>query len=296
LNALFTGHLEQANAHLQASMSFFDPHREARHVLHHGILLGVTAGAYRARALWMLGYPDEALARCNEALELARTPSISLSISQAMAMLAIVHQARGEMELTRHWVHQASRHARDQGHVYWSALCGVLAGWLRAQDGYVDAGVLEISRNIASYQATGALLGRSWLLLLLAEAYQQGARYDEALAALAGALRHVESTGEAYYAAEIYRCWGEILLAAGGASAPVAAEGRFARSLEIARTQGARGWELRTAMSLARLWDAQGKAREGIAVLNSAYGTYNEGFDTVDLREAADLLGRLASR
>jgi predicted ATPase len=294
LNALFTGRPELANTHLKSSMSYFDPLREARHVAQHGILLGVTAGAYRARALWMLGHPDQALACCNETVEQARTPSISLSVTQAMTMLAIVHQARGENDLARHRIHQALKHAREQGHAYWSALGGIVAGWLRAQDGQVDAGVAEISRNIATYHSTGALMARSWFLLLLGEAYLRGGRHDEALAALAGALRHVESTGEAYYAAEIHRCWGEALLAAGGSGADAAAEVRFTRALEIARAQGARAWELRSATSLARLWQAQGKGRQGAAILQRAFGTFTEGFQTRDLREAADLLARLA--
>lgn len=294
LNALFTGKFAQAESHLETSMSYFDPDRQMKHVLQQGILLGVTAGSYRARALWMLGFPDRALARCHQALQLAQTPSISLSITQAMAMLALLHHARGEYQETRRWVHQTLKHAHDQGHVYWSALAGVLAGWLRARDGLVDAGVQDISRSIAMYQQTGARLGRSWFLLLLAEAYQWGERYDEALAALAGALRHVEETGEAYYAAEIHRCWGEVLLASSRQDMAAIAEARFLRSLEIARAQGARSWELRTSTSLAKLWQSQGKPMDGAALLHRVHASFTEGFGARDLQDASTLLAELS--
>lgn len=144
------------------------------------------------------------------------------------------------------------------------------------------------------YQETGSRLGRSWFLLALAEAYRWGERYDEALAALAGALRHVEETGETYYAAEIHRCWGEVLLAASRQDAATGAEARFRRSLEIARVQGARSWELRTSTSLAKLWQSQGKPMEGAALLHRVHASFTEGFEARDLREAADVLAELS--
>ena len=189
------------------------------------------------------GYPDQALARCNEALDLAQTPSISLSITQAMAMLALLHQARGDYPTTRHWVHQASKHAHDQGHPYWSALAGVLAGWLRANDGQVDAGVQDISSEVS--QRTSRL-ARCWAgpgscccsqkPISAESATTKPSRRWQVHCGIA------KKTGEAYYAAEIHRTLGRsAAVAAGGTrQLPCGRSALSSRSLEIAQRQGAR--------------------------------------------------------
>ncbi len=294
LYALFTGAFGRANRHLERSSALFDLRTERTQALQHGIVLGVTGGAYRGRALWMLGYPDQALGRCNDALLLARTPSISLSVTQAMAMLATLHQVRGEIALTDHWARQTKVHARDQGHPYWSALSGVLGGWVRAIEADPDEGAAEILRHMEIYAGTGSRLGLSWFLLLLAEAYQQGQRYDQGLAAIADALDHVAGTGETYYAAEIHRRRGELFLARAQGAARDDAANAFARSLDIAREQGARSWSLRTALSLAGLWCDQGKAVDASQLVGGIYATFTEGFYTPDLQRAANLLSRLS--
>jgi predicted ATPase len=121
------------------------------------------------------------------------------------------------------------------------------------------------------------------------------------LAALEEALTLVEQTGEQYYAAELHRQQGELLLLraaqrhlAQGSREQHEAEACFQQALDVARHQQAKSLELRAAMSLARLWQHQGKRVEAHALLASIYGWFTEGFDTADLQEARALLESLA--
>jgi predicted ATPase len=115
-------------------------------------------------------------------------------------------------------------------------------------------------------------------------------RFDEGLVAIDEALSHVNETDERYYEAEARRLKGELLLRRGGAGALAAAEASFQKSLEVARGQQAKAWELRAATSLARLRASQGRSAEGLKVLGDVYAWFTEGFDTPDLKDARRLL------
>ena len=130
-------------------------------------------------------------------------------------------------------------------------------------------------------------------LVLLAEAYGQAGQAEEGLAVLAEALAHVDTTGERLCAAEVYWLKGELLLQQ---TIPdgVQAETCLHQALDIARHQQAKSWELRAAVSLARLWQRQGKRTEARQLLAEVYGWFTEGFDTADLQEARALLEALA--
>ena len=119
---------------------------------------------------------------------------------------------------------------------------------------------------------------------------------DDALRALEQALDLAHETGEVYYEAELYRLKGELLLdhrCVADARTVADAEACFARSIKIARRQKAKSWELRTAMSIARLRAKEGKGKDGRALLARVYNSFIEGFDTLDLREAKALVETL---
>jgi predicted ATPase len=177
-----------------------------------------------------------------------------------------------------------------KGYSYWVSLAQILDTWLRAHDEQAAANVAEISSSIAKYEATGARLGLSCFLLLQAEAHQQIGRFADALAVLDTALAHIDETGENYYTAEVLRRKGELHLACSEAAL---AEPFFSRALNVSRAQGARGWELRAATSLARLWQRQGQCDRAHRLLTEVYQTFSEGLKTADLRAAAELIREL---
>jgi predicted ATPase len=140
----------------------------------------------------------------------------------------------------------------------------------------------------------GAQLGLSWLLPLLAEAYGKAGQVEAGLQTLAEALALVAQTEERSYEAELYRLQGELLLAR-SAEHHAEAAACWRQALAIARRQEAKSLELRAAMSLARLWQQQGKRTEAHALLTPVYGWFTEGFDTADLQEAKALLDELGA-
>src|SRR5262249_23025848 len=147
--------------------------------------------------------------------------------------------------------------------------------------------------GLDAYRATGAAFQRPHFLSMLAEVYRSLGQPEAGLTALSEALTLVEKTGERYYAAELYRLRGELLLQQ---AAPEVshAETCFQQALDMARRQQAKSLELRTAMSLSRLWHQQGKRDEVHELLASVYSWFTEGFDTADLQEAKALLDTLA--
>jgi len=153
-------------------------------------------------------------------------------------------------------------------------------------------GIEEIRQGLAAYQATGAELGRPWFLALLAEACGKAGQAEEGLHVVAEALAAAANIGEGFFEAERYRLKGELLLARSVENQSVA-ESCFHQALDSARRQQAKWLELRTAVSLSRLWQQQGKRVEARALLAPINGWFTEGFDTTDLREARALLEEL---
>jgi len=147
-------------------------------------------------------------------------------------------------------------------------------------------------QGMTAWQATGAEVDRPYYLALLAEGYGKAGRAEEGLHVLAEALAVVDAIEERYYAAELYRLQGELLLAR-SAGQHTEAETCFHQALDVARQQQAKSWELRAAMSLSRLWQRQGKRAEAYELLAPIYGWFTEGFDTADLQEAKALLAEL---
>jgi len=176
----------------------------------------------------------------------------------------------------------------------------MLRGWALAEQGQEEEGIAQIRQGLASLRATGAETATSYFLALLAEAYRKGGQAEDELNALTEALTVVDKTGERFYEAELYRLRGQLTLQRGklqdsrSHEAEVEVEACFQKAIAIARTQQAKSLELRATMSLARLWQREGKKAEAHEMLAAIYGWFTEGFDTKDLQEAQTLLEKLA--
>ncbi|MCC6394736.1 MAG: hypothetical protein IT167_29345 [Bryobacterales bacterium] len=155
--------------------------------------------------------------------------------------------------------------------------------------GQTAEGIAEIHRGLAGCRAAGVEMDRPYYLALLAEAYCRDARPREALSALDEALGMLRDTPAFFYAAELRRLRGSVLMQVPERRLEDA-ESSFQQALEVARGQGALSLELRAAVCLARLWEGQGKRREGRDLLAEVYGRFTEGFSTADLTEANAIL------
>ena len=169
----------------------------------------------------------------------------------------------------------------------------VLQGWADAQRGEAATGIARLRDGFAAAEATGTRVNTPFYLALLAEALAFAGKIEEGLAALDNALAQTASSGVRGWDAEIHRLRGE-LIGRLPYPAPAKAEESFRTALAIAREQGTRGYELRAATSLARLWREQGRRSEARDLLAPVYGSFTEGFDTADLKDAKALLDELA--
>jgi len=287
------GAFVQALVHLEQGMPLNIPQQEHDPAFLYGRSAGVVCISWAALALWLLGYPEQALQKSHEAITWARQLAQPLSLAFALDWTAWLHLLRREPQAAQDQAEAAMSLCTEQGFAQLLAFGRLLRGWALATRQQGEDGIAHIHQGLAAYQATGAAVGRPQQLALLAEAYGQVRQAEAGLGVLTEALAVVAQTGERSYEAELHRLTGQLLLARSGAQ-HTEAEACFCRALDVARHQQAKSWELRAAMSLARLWQQQGKRAAAHRLLAAVYSWFTEGFDTTDLREAAALLDALA--
>jgi predicted ATPase len=184
--------------------------------------------------------------------------------------------------------------ASEHGFALWAVVGRILQGWAIAQRGEATTGIALIRDGLAAYEATGSRLFTPFFLALLAEALALAGKIEEGLAALDDALAQAAVSGTRGWDAEIHRLRGE-LTGRLPCPDPAKAEKSFCTALAIARKQGTRGYELRAATSLARLWAQQGRRAEAGELMAPVYGSFTEGLDTQDLKDAKALIEELAA-
>jgi class 3 adenylate cyclase/predicted ATPase len=277
----------------KAIASYDDRERTKSWAAYTGHNAGVTHRCYLALALWHLGYPDQALRVGREACELARAIGHAFSLGHAVDFMACLcqfcrlgadTQAAGEEELAI---------ATEQGFPLWHAL-GILhkaAGMLL--QGRREEALPLLRKGLNAFRATGAGVRVPYYLGMLADAYTQAGLFEDALQVLTEGLAVAEKNDDRFQEAELHRLKGELLLAESPDQA-AAAEGCFRQAYATAGRQQSKAWELRATMSLARLWQRQGRGDEARAALGAIYSTYTEGFTTPDLVDATALLDSLA--
>ena len=180
--------------------------------------------------------------------------------------------------------------ADEKGSTFWKAMGIMNQGCVLALTGKASDAVHSITSGITAWRSTGARVFMPLYLSFLTRAYADLGRFDDAWRCIDEAITAVETTQERWWEADVHRIAGEIALLSPKPDA-AKAEAYFERALAVARQQQAKSWELRAAISLARLWRDQGKVRQARDLLASVYGWFTEGFDTRDLKEAKALLG-----
>jgi predicted ATPase len=184
--------------------------------------------------------------------------------------------------------------ADEKGAALWKAYGMVLRGCVLTLTGKASDAIQTLSPSIIAVRSTGSTVLIPFSLPYLAKAQAELRQFDDARHSIDEAIAAVETTNERWCEADICRMAGEISLMFPQPDA-AKAEAYFERALSVARKQQAKSWELRAAMSMARLWRDQGKRDEARELLAPVYGWFTEGFDTLDLKEAKALLDELAS-
>jgi len=290
LTFFWLGEFTSARVHTEQVISLYDPKQHHFHALYSDDP-GVVCLTLAARLMWILGYPDQALKRGQEALTLAQELSYLHTLAHALAFTAGVHMWHRERQATQEQAEALISLSSEQGFPLWLAWGIILRAWVLTEQGQAEEGIEQIRQVLAASLAMGVGTNRPFILVLLADMYGKVGQTEEGLTVLAEALAMVQKTGEHFYEAELYRIKGELLARSGENQAE--AEACFHQAIDIARRQSAKSLELRAAMSLSRLWQRQGKREEARQLLAEIYSWFTEGFDTADLKEAQALLTEL---
>jgi predicted ATPase len=289
---LWLGALPAARMHLEEGIARFTPAQRYAPVFRMGPDPGVACRVHAAMPLWLLGYPEQALARLHEALMLSHELSHPFSLASVRCWVAYVHQFRRDVPAVHEHAEAAVVLSTEQGFPFWVALGTIYRGWALAMQGQGEEGMAQVRQGIAACRATGAALTVPYFCTLLAEVSAHLGYTEDSLQALVEAYTLVEQHEERWWEAEIYRLRGVLLLRQQGTS-QAEAETWLRQALDVAHRQEAKSLELRAAMSLARLWQQQDKRAEAYDLLAPIYGWFTEGFDTADLQEARALLDAL---
>lgn len=305
LSCVAFGDLRPARAHMEQALALFRRQQVAAPGLSSTWEpdVGVNVLVWLPSVLWLLGYPDQALARSREALalaqELAHAPALAAALSIAGASF---HVMRREGQAVREYTERLQRLVTEKNLEAYQPWVNFYQGWLQVNQGQTAEGIARMRASMASVRAF-----RPYQLTMLAGACLQAGQVEAGWQTLDEALALVEQTNARSNEAEMHRLRGELLLKAeggrmkdeGGRACPERSEGMkaedcFQQAIAVARRQQARSWELRATMSLARLWQRQGRAEEAQATLAEAYDWFTEGFNTPDLVEARALLAELS--
>lgn len=280
----------RSREHLEKAITCYDPSHSQHHTMAYTQDPKVICQVRLAFLLWCIGYPDQAMKACQEALDYAR--QIGHLFSQAYATycktLLLNHLKNYE---AGHQTAEDLLALSQEDHIsYWYSEGLVLLGWAQAELGDSETGISSIQAGINHLLDTDYRFLQPLRLSLLGEQVAKSGDSNRGLSLLDEALDVMVQNEERWCEAELYRRKGELLLRTGDMAS---AEAAFQRALSTARVQEAKMLELRAAVQLARLWQSQGKYAEAKQLLIPLHDWFSEGWDTVDLREASKLLSAL---
>jgi len=273
------GDVRRALDHYEKALVLYDPTQHRDDSFLYALNPGVAMPCFASWALWFAGFPDQSLDRMEEALTLARELSEPQGLAHAALFASVLYQFRRDRLMAQYYAEAVIDISREHGLVLYGAMAMIMQGWTLSERGGDHEAIDQMREALAALDAMGTYLVRPHFLALLAEVLVRVDQTEEAMTLLDEAIALVDSKGERYYEAELYRLKGELLLQQSAGNA----EECFKRSMAIAESQQARSWQLRTALSLARLHRSKD-------ILAPIYESFTEGFDTQDLRDAAALL------
>jgi hypothetical protein len=242
----------------------------------------------------VLGYPETALNEADDALNYARDIRQTASFLYALARIAWFHVVVGNYTKAAAQIRELMTGAEEVEGSYWTAAGMMLQGCLFAFTGKGTSAIKMITDGMATSRLRGLnLLRMPWYFSCMARAHVELGQLDDAWRRIGDAMTAMETTKETWQEPELHRIAGDLALMSPNPDA-AKTQAHLDCALAIARRQQAKSWELRAAMSMARLYRYQGKQDKAHDLLASVYGRFTEGFETLDLIEAKALLGELA--
>jgi len=294
LSLLVTGDIAESRAHLDRARTLYDPAEHRPLATRFGQDVGVAILSLRSWALCVLGFRQAALADIERAVKEAREIGQAATLMYALLVASITHVICGNYAEANAKIDELIALTDQTGSLFWGAWGMMQRGCVLALTGKAPDAVQTITSGITAWRSTGSTAMIPSYLSYLAGAHAELGQFDNAARCIGEAMTTLETTKERWHEAEVNRIAGEIALLPPEPDA-AKAEVYFERALGIARAQYAKSWELRAAMSMARLWRDQGKPQQALELLAPVYGWFTEGFDTRDLKDAKALIDALAA-
>ncbi|MFL5289830.1 MAG: AAA family ATPase [Rhodopila sp.] len=289
----FLGEFKTVLEHAEKVLDLYDTEKHHRLANTLNCDPKTSAGVYGSMSTWILGYPDRALRLSNEKDAQARRRGHPFHLGWALRIGPHEFDDRWKHDDLRKRAEEIERLGRENSlPILWANMAPTVYGEASVREGNVAEGIVSLRSGIASSEVYGLKLRLPTKKAFLAEAMALTGALDDALRLLDEAIAQIECPGweERFHYAEALRLKGWVLSLKGD---PEGAERNFLASLDWARRQQAKMWELRTSTSLARLWQSQGKRQDAYELLVPVYDWFTEGFDTKDLQEAKVLLAEL---
>ncbi|MEQ8675030.1 MAG: protein kinase [Aggregatilineales bacterium] len=290
----FMGHYQVAADHLEQVVNAYDPTLRKDKIKRNPLQdFGVFAGELLAMTYWQLGLPDQALVAAEYALNVARELEHPISIAFALHWTGIIHYFRGDYATCLSFAEDTIALSDQHEFALFSALGTMWRGMALSQiEHRFDEDILALmQRGLNACQETGAVFCIPFFLTNIAQTRIYGGQVDVALNEMDVALSIIDKTDERWSEPDIYRMRGEFLIQKGDFQN---AEADLIRARDIALERGGLSWALRAAISLARLWESQGKGDAGREQLRTIFDQFTEGLTTADLQIARDLLDSAA--
>jgi len=300
------GEFSKAHTSAKKWIDVYDPEQHAPLAFVYGWDLGVVAMSVGSWALWFLGYPDQSEKSKEDSVALARKLDHPHTIAFAITFDIVTRIYCGEFQGVKELAEELIQLAAEKGFIYWEAHGIFYYGYMQAMEEQLEGGLTKMFQALDTLQAIGAGTCFTRLYTRIMEAYILARQTKKGLAIYDKAMEILQMYDERYCEAELYRLKGELLLVKAEDEKTQTgklkkskekineikeeAESLFQKALEVSRKQQAKSLELRATMSLARLWQKQGKKEEARKQLAEIYGWFTEGFDTMDLKEAKALL------
>jgi predicted ATPase len=290
--SLVLGEFPDALPHYDQALALYDPAEHRAVATQFSLDARVATLVFRALVRWILGYPDAAIADAGRAPNDAREIGLAGNLMYGLTAASLTYTFCGEFAVADALLDEQLALAIEKGGQSWRAFGTMHRGVLLSANGNFPEAVNMLTSGIAAFRATGARLYLPFYISHLARAYSEVSNWNEAWSCIEEAIEAANVTKERWCETEINRIAGEIALRSPERD-EAKAEDFFERALTVARHQQARSWELRAAMSLARLRRDQGRPGEAYELLAPVYKWFTEGFDTRDLKEAKALHDKL---
>jgi DNA-binding SARP family transcriptional activator/predicted ATPase len=285
------GEFETSLVHFEQGIALYDVSQHHAQVSLFGVDLGVFCHAWSAHSLWHLGYLHQARQRSETAVTLAKTSGHPFSRALAMAYAAMLFQFSRNGKLVQEWAAATVDFCVQHDIGYYDNWAAILHGWALADQGALTEGIARMQQGLADFRGSHSEIRLPYYLTLLAEAYGNAGQVQEGVNRLTEALEFAKKNDDEWYSAESHRMMGDCMRQAGEVEK---AETWFQKSLDISRHQKDRTLELRTTVSLARLRLEQNRREEARSLIDGIFNWFSEGFDSVDLQEASQLINQLS--